>query len=86
LVNFRLTVDEFERLRMSCDAAGARSISDYARKAVLVRLDRNGAGEEGRVTGLDGRVATLEARVVELIRLLEATGRPEAVAQTATGA
>lgn len=35
LVNFRLSEDEFEKVRASCALYGARSLSDFARSAVL---------------------------------------------------
>ncbi|WP_155121587.1 plasmid mobilization protein [Bryobacter aggregatus] len=35
LVNFRLSEDEYERLKDTCFRSGARSVSDYARAAVL---------------------------------------------------
>ena len=41
LVNFRLTDEEFIYLRDACLAQGARSISDFARGAVLRQADRS---------------------------------------------
>lgn len=35
LVNFRLSEEEFELLQQTCSRSGARSISDFARAAVL---------------------------------------------------
>jgi len=35
LVNFRLSEDEYELLKQTCARSGARSVSDYARAAVL---------------------------------------------------
>lgn len=35
LVNFRLSEEEFEVLQQTCARSGARSISDFARAAVL---------------------------------------------------
>ena len=35
LVNFRLSEDEFLKLKDTCARSGARSVSDYARSAVL---------------------------------------------------
>jgi hypothetical protein len=35
LVNFRLSEDEYQQLKDSCARSGARSVSDYARAAVL---------------------------------------------------
>lgn len=35
LVNFRLSEEEFEMLKETCARSGARSISDFARAAIL---------------------------------------------------
>lgn len=35
LVNFRLSEEEYQSLRETCARSGARSVSDYARSAVL---------------------------------------------------
>jgi len=35
LVNFRLSEEEFQQLKQTCILSGARSVSDYARAAVL---------------------------------------------------
>jgi hypothetical protein len=76
LVNFRLSQDEFERLRSACLESGARSISDFARSAVLVSMDQRagpGASSETRVSQLDQKVADVEDRVGQLLNLIEAT-------------
>ena len=39
LVTFRLTNDEFEALRHTCEVEGWRSISDFAREAVMQRVE-----------------------------------------------
>ena len=78
LVNFRLSESEFESLRTACLAMGARSISDFARSAVLERMSRHQPnGEElnnRRVFQLDNKVSELETRVGQLLNLLSATG------------
>jgi len=38
LVTFRLSADEYEALKHTCVNGGARSISEYARSAVLYQL------------------------------------------------
>lgn len=77
LVNFRLSEDEFEKLRDSCALFGARSISDFARSSVLSRLEldpRQEAAPSRQIQSLDTKVNELEARVGQLLHLLEATG------------
>jgi hypothetical protein len=39
LVTFRLTNEEFEALRRTCEVEGWRSISDFAREAVMQRVE-----------------------------------------------
>lgn len=81
LVNFRLSEDEFERLRTSCAESGARSISDFARSSVLDRLEEVSAGGASptlpQLANLDHKVTDLESRVTQLIQLLTTVGRPQ---------
>ncbi len=42
LVNFRVTDDEFEQLKMACDRQGARCLSAFARKMILNATSSNG--------------------------------------------
>ena len=44
MISFRVSDDEFERLRAKSEAEGARSVSDYAR----VALAREASAEIGR--------------------------------------
>lgn len=78
LVNFRLSEAEFEHLRTACQAMGARSISDFARSAVLEKMSQHDAGATDmgnkRVVQLDHKVAELETRVSQLLSLVSATG------------
>ncbi|MEZ5353947.1 MAG: hypothetical protein R2762_15015 [Bryobacteraceae bacterium] len=84
LVNFRLSEDEFELLRDSCELFGARSISDFARTSVLERLSQRDGSVEGNspvgnargenpVGQLGTKVAELEMRVGQILNLLQAT-------------
>ena len=77
LVNFRLSEDEFEKLRDCCALFGARSISDFARSSVLSRLEQNPQQESkanSRISHLDYKVSELESRVGQLLQLVDATG------------
>jgi hypothetical protein len=73
LVNFRLSEDEFEKLKASCEAFGARSISDFARSSVLSRLGTKVHATPGGAVPLGDKVSVLETRVDQLMRLIEAT-------------
>lgn len=82
LVNFRLSEDEFEKLRDCCASFGARSISDFARSSVLSRLDQDPQQESQanhRISHLDYKVSELESRVGQLLHLLDATGTSQQV-------
>ncbi len=92
LVNFRLTEEEFVYLREACLAQGARSISDFARSAVLRQADRSGAGlASGNLsvdTGespstqslaeLQSMMVQLQARVGQLVEQVDSTRVPVA--------
>jgi hypothetical protein len=60
LVNFRVSEDEFVRLKEGCLRAGARSVSDYARAAVLTEV---AAGPTLPILELSDRWNRLEARL-----------------------
>jgi hypothetical protein len=62
LVNFRLTQDELESLKMACLVKGSRNISDFARAAVLESIQSQ--TEPGM--RIQSRLATLDSRVTEI--------------------
>ncbi|MBL8214994.1 MAG: hypothetical protein JNK87_30020 [Bryobacterales bacterium] len=79
LVNFRLSEEEYERLKASCALHGARSLSDFARAAVLravvpgaIPADPIGGLSDGRVNQMDRKIHDLENRVSQLLNLVEA--------------
>jgi len=87
LVNFRLSEEELEKLRASCSLYGARSLSDFARSAVLrsVSAGLAATGEAGepaeprfhdsKITSIDRKVHDLESRITELMSLMEGLRR-----------
>jgi hypothetical protein len=84
LVNFRLSEEEFEKLRASCSLYGARSLSDFARAAVMRSVASGHSGDpvDSQPTHftvaaapMANKVNDLEYRVVELTRLVEALRR-----------
>ena len=87
LVNFRLSDEEFCQLRDSCAGHGSRSISDFARSAVIEKITRGPeVGErQQRVEQLNSKVSELETRVEQLLNLLQASNplMPPAAFQTA---
>lgn len=77
LVNFRLSEDEFDRLKASCALQGARSVSDFARSAVLDRMETSSPSSHAstpRQFQMDNRLAELESQMGQLLNLISATG------------
>jgi hypothetical protein len=72
LVNFRLSQEEFEKLKAACSEYGARSVSDFARSSVLRSLEQFQEVSCGRACDLEHKVVELEARVEQLLRLVTA--------------
>jgi hypothetical protein len=63
MVSFRLTADEYDRIRELCSTCGTRSISELARAAISSLLKQPGCGPgdllEHRVAELEGRMHML---------------------------
>jgi uncharacterized protein (DUF1778 family) len=73
LVNFRLSDEEFEQLRASSAVSGARSLSDFARSAVMRCASEVTSGQAAPPSpDISNKVFELESRVTELVGLIEA--------------
>jgi hypothetical protein len=72
LINFRLTEEEFEYLHRACHDQGARSISDFARSAVMNQA--GGAGGAGEVrpewSRLEQLLSQMDGKLSQLIESL----------------
>lgn len=68
LVNFRLTEEEFQSLQNATAAQNARSVSDFARSAVMRQVQGGGNGEGGSLNHLESALNQLESRIRELSR------------------
>lgn len=78
LVNFRLTEEEYHHLVEACSLRGARSLSDFARSAVLRSADpqsQTAGYVQSRLAALDHKVMDLEECIMRLISLLSPGGR-----------
>lgn len=76
LVNFRLTQDELESLRMACLVKGSRNVSDFARGAVLEAIEsQTGPGLliQSRLAALDSKISDLSLALQCLADLLRGT-------------
>ncbi len=71
LVNFRLSEDEFDKLRTSCAQHGARSISDFARSSVLRRLEESPVSTSQAPSQIVAQFSELERRLQQMIQLLD---------------
>jgi len=81
LVIFRLSEQEYQNLKTACAEEEARSVSDFARSAVLRSVETGGPIEktiETRIAVLARRLGDLEAGVKRILRLLEGRGSPDA--------
>jgi hypothetical protein len=76
LVNFRLSEDEFEKLKASSSLNDARSLSDFARAAVMRAVAElaNGEARSSAHTPAadDRRITELESRIEQMSKLMEA--------------
>ncbi len=80
LVNFRLSEDEYQTLKEAAIRQGARSISDFARGAILNSV-ANPRTENGSLdlAGLDRKVSEIQGTVEKISGFLS---RPQAHSQT----
>lgn len=62
LVNFRLTEEEFQALQAATASQNARSVSDFARGAVM-RQVAGGAATPESLVNLESALGQLEARI-----------------------
>lgn len=77
IVNFRLSDEEFRTMGRVCEASGARSLSDFARTAVLTTIaslrddESPVSGQQNPLLRLDGVVGELEDRIHQLLHLID---------------
>ncbi len=63
IVNFRVTDEEFERLKSASALQGSRCLSDFARSVMLTTAT---APEQGSTTPIDSRLLSFEQRLAAL--------------------
>ncbi|MBI2686053.1 MAG: hypothetical protein HYX27_07035 [Acidobacteria bacterium] len=86
LVNFRVSEDEFNSLREASESGGARSISDFARCAVLT--GQGGTGEKDEILRLrlaliEEKMGEVDAKLLLIARMLHDSPAPSMMAATA---
>jgi outer membrane murein-binding lipoprotein Lpp len=72
MISFRLSDHEFERLKTTSEAQGARSVSDYARLALSGFTSAPDDRLETDIQQLNGEVQQLRGDIRRLMELLEA--------------
>jgi hypothetical protein len=76
LVNFRVTDEEFQRLKTASSLKNARCLSDFARSAILevartCESDRAPTDPVAdRLQAFDGRLARLESSILQIIEAI----------------
>jgi len=76
LVNFRLTQDELDDLKMACLVKGSRNVSEFARAAVMDSIEaqtESGMLVQKRLAALDTKVTEIGVTVQFLAELLKGT-------------
>lgn len=75
LINFRVTDQEFEKIKAASDRQGARCISEFARSLMLGNLPTDCSAEtsdayQTKLVSFDQRLAMLEHHVAQLMETL----------------
>jgi hypothetical protein len=63
LVNFRVTDQEFERIKAASDNHGARCISEFARSVMLGGFQADGVPDPANASSLSERLLAFERRL-----------------------
>ena len=71
MISFRVSEDEFERLRMKSEAEGARSVSDYARVSLCNGAAASNGGHEIKIQELSAGIEKLSLDIRRLFELIE---------------
>jgi hypothetical protein len=68
IVVFRLSQDEYDRLRAACDAAGGRTLSDFTRSELLtlVQSDNGGSIIERKFVEIDRKLSVLQTMIKQV--------------------
>ena len=86
LVNFRLTDDELQKVEEACNSTGARSLSEFARSAILSPAEKVNLDEMVRVRLelFSQKLSEIEATLQLITRLLSHPEPLKLVAATVT--
>jgi len=70
LINFRVTDQEFEQLKIACQRQGARCMSDFARTVMLSSPQEGVENVAKQLISLDRRIVQLENSLAHLLNAL----------------
>ena len=73
LVNFRVTDEEFERLKSASGRQGSRCLSDFARSMMLGQPNCHSSADDERLLSFDRRLTSLERSLSRLVDVLAGT-------------
>jgi len=74
MISFRVSENEFEKLKTESESVGVGSVSDYARLNLCRGANPGPPGElEARIHQLDGKVQNLSSHLERLVSLVERT-------------
>ena len=86
LVNFRLSAEEYDRLKDACGTNHSRSVSEFARSAVLSKfLPAPPPAFEDSLTAVNSKVNELENNLHTLMRQMGLISNPMAIARISGG-
>ena len=68
IVVFRLSQDEYDRLRAACDAAGGRTLSDFTGSELLTLVQTDGGGSiiERKFVEIDRKLSALQTMIKQV--------------------
>lgn len=70
LINFRVSEDEYDQLRQASEKSGARSLSDFARSAILHSFDGDTQSLAPAISGIDKKVDEMQEKLGKLFMRL----------------
>ena len=75
IVVFRLSQDEYDRLRAACDAAGGRTLSDFTRSELLPLVQPGNGGSilERKFVEIDRKLSALQTMITQVSERIAAT-------------
>ena len=76
IVVFRLSQDEYDRLRAACNAAGGRTLSDFTRSELLTLVQTGDGGSiiERKFVEIDRKLSALQTMIKQVSERITTPG------------